>query len=61
MTYVAELYKYFSKFAKADAMVRGIKDAVAGDGDFSPFVGLVVLGAGLGTLNVSWYGICPHL
>ena len=29
MTYVAELYKYFSKFAKADAMVRGIKEAVA--------------------------------
>ena len=29
MTYVAELYKYFSKFAKADAMIRGIKEAVA--------------------------------
>mgnify|MGYP000722089533 CR=1 FL=1 len=29
MTYVAELYKYFSKYAKADAMVRGIKEAVA--------------------------------
>jgi hypothetical protein len=29
MTYVAELYKYFSKFAKADSMVRGIKEAVA--------------------------------
>ncbi len=29
MTYVAELYKYFSKFAKADQVVRGIKEAVA--------------------------------